>query len=417
MNQNIMKYCNIKSIPILLCVLIFSITGITSCKKSDGDRKPLSNDKTKPGPVTNVKVKNFNGGAILSYTLPDNENLLYVVAEYKINDKVVRQTKSSYFLDTIRVEGFQKSKDYTVTLHAVTRAEVKSDPVEITVHPDTPYYQMIRNSLALSPDFGGLNIKAKNIDRRAIGLNMIAIEPANNKFEIKDRHFSSSAQIDYSIRGYESVASKFGVFVTDQFGNVSDTLLVNLTPLYEEELDKSKFFNYRLFSDATIGYGGEVQYLWDGRTVETGGAFPWHTTIGPVPKPIQATFGIGRTYKLSHFKMWTRGGYGYGNPRNFTIWGTNKDNPADANTPAGTAAGTVVGDWVSLGDYHYPDPPSGLSPDRANAADLAYTLAGVDFNVPFNSPSVKYLRVTIKDTWGGVDYSYIMELTFYGIPE
>jgi len=397
-------------------VLALSFTCLLSCTKNDIYKIPGSDDKTKPGVVTNIRVKNFKGGAILTYTLPDAQNLLYVVANYNINGKVARQTKSSYFLDTIRVEGFQSSKDYTVTLHAVTRANVQSDAVTVTVHPDTPYYQSIKKSLTIAADFGGVNVQALNTDKRAIGVNVISVDPADNKFAIKDQHYTSADTINYAVRGFSSTATKFGVFVTDQFGNISDTTIVTLTPLYEELLDKKKFFNYPTPSDAYIGYGGILPFLWDGFTKEIGGAAPWQTTIGPIQKRVQGTFGVGRTYKLSHFVMWPRG-YGYANPKNFTIWGTNKDNPADAETPGGLKAGTVAGDWVVLGSYRFPDPPSGLPQGQTNAADQAFVEAGVSFDVPFTSPAVKYLRVVVKDTWFGLDYTYIEEMSFYGIPQ
>ena len=111
----------LKHIFLVGFMLALLVACMPSCKKNDGYREPESNDKTKPGPVSNVKVRNFKGGAVLTYALPADENLLYVVADYKINGKTARQTKSSFFLDTITVEGFQFSKDYTVTLHSVTR--------------------------------------------------------------------------------------------------------------------------------------------------------------------------------------------------------------------------------------------------------------------------------------------------------
>ncbi|GGA96317.1 DUF4959 domain-containing protein [Mucilaginibacter rubeus] len=410
-----MSYNHIKPVHILF-VLALLTTCLFSCSKSDTYRLPDTTDKTKPGTVSNVKVRNFNGGAVLTYTLPSSQNLLYVVADYNINGKTLRQTKSSYFLDTIRVDGFQSSKDYTVTLHTVTRANIESDPVTVTVHPDTPYYQLIRKNLTIAPDFGGIHLSTLNKSKRPVGINVITIDPANNKFNIRDRHFTSTDSIEYAVRGFAPTAAKFGAFVTDQFGNVSDTLLVTVTPFYEEMLDKKLFFPTNSPSDAAIGYGGILPYLWDGFTKEVGGASPWQTTIGPTQKLIQGTFGVGRSYKLSHFLMWPRG-YGYANPKVFSIWGSNKDNPADAVTPGGLPTGTTVGDWVMLGTWRFPDPPSGLPQGQTNAADQAFTDAGVNFDMPYNSPTVKYLRVVVKETWFGLDYTYIEEMSFYGIPQ
>ena len=413
-HRSVIKFLKDVSQP--FCLALVTVICLLSCEKNEEYKLPNDTDPTKPDVVTNIKVKNTHGGAVLTYTLPDSKNLLYVQADYKINGKVMRQTKSSYFLDTIRVDGFQNSQEYTVTLRAVTRANVESDPVTVTVHPDTPYYQLVRKSLKLSADFGGLNIKAFNKDKRAVGLNLITIDPADQKFFIRDQHYTSSDSVNYAIRGFSTNPTKFGVYVTDQFGNVSDTSLVTLTPLYEELLDKKRFFTYPMFSDAYIGYGGVLPFLWDGFTKEGPGILPWHTTVGPLPKRIQGTFGVGRSYKLSHFVLWARG-YGYGNPKNFTIWGSNKDNPADAETPGGAKQGTVAGDWVALGSYRFPDPPSGLPQGQTNAADQAFVDAGVSFDVPIENPAVKYIRVIVKDTWFGLDYTHIVEMSFYGMPQ
>jgi len=103
----------IKNYPVTalaLLALLFTAC-LNSCKKNDGYIKEVSNDLSKPATVTNVKVKNFNGGAYITYDLPNSDNLLYVQAEYRINDKTTRQTKSSYYSDTVTVDGFAKSQE------------------------------------------------------------------------------------------------------------------------------------------------------------------------------------------------------------------------------------------------------------------------------------------------------------------
>lgn len=398
---------------IMLAILTISIG---SCKKNDGYRDPISTDKTKPGPITNVKVKNSNGSAVISYDLPDNQDLLYVVAEYNIRDGVSRAIKASYFLDTMKLDGFHNSQDYSVTLRAVTRANVQSDPVTITVHPDQPYYQLISKSLQLSDDYGGINIKALNAAKSAIAINTLTIDPVTNKFAIADEHYTSVDAIDYSLRGYKTEPQKFGVYISDRFGNVSDTTIVTITPKFEALLDKTKFFNFPLPSDAFIGYGGLVPFIFDGNITEDNGANAWQTTIGPSSKLMQCTFGIGPSYKLTHFVMNFRN-YGGNNPENFTIYGSNSDNPADAVTPGGAPVGSQSGDWVVLGNFKVPDPPSGLPQGQTNAADQAYVNNGIDFNMPANSPPVKYVRIVVKDTWFGLDYTVIREVTFSGVPQ
>jgi len=416
MERNFINQPSIRLMAYIWMVLPFAAIIISGCKKNDNYRDPITTDKTKPGVVTDLKVRNFKGGAVITYALPSDENLLYVVADYKINGKTSRQTKSSFFLDTLTVDGFQYSQDYTVTLKAVTRANVASDPVTVTVHPDTPYYLSVKKSLKLAADFGGINIQAMNKDKRAVGINLLTIDPVDNKFVINDQHYTNTDTIAYPVRGFATNPTKFGVYVSDQFGNVSDTTVVTLTPLYEELLNKKLFYPYPMYSDGFIGYGGIINYLWDGQTKEGPGSSPWQTTVTDQYRRAQGTFGIGRSYKLSHFVMYCRG-YGWANPKVFTIWGSNKDNPQDAETISGSKVGQSIGDWTVLGVYRFPDPPSGLAQGSTNDADQAFIDKGVSFDVPFSSPNTKFIRIVVDETWFGLHYTYLEELTFYGVPQ
>ncbi|WP_431214653.1 DUF4959 domain-containing protein [Puia sp. P3] len=98
--------------PSWLTVLTIVCLVVASCKKASDYNAVTSNDKTKPGVVSNIKVVNFNGGAYITYTLPDSKNILYVLANYQINSKTSRQTKSSYYSDSITVSGFADTIDY-----------------------------------------------------------------------------------------------------------------------------------------------------------------------------------------------------------------------------------------------------------------------------------------------------------------
>ncbi|EHQ29094.1 DUF5000 domain-containing lipoprotein [Mucilaginibacter paludis] len=412
-----MKNINIYGLKFLLYGLLLMV--IVSCKRDDGFNAPVSTDLTKPGVVTNIKVTNFNGGAYITYSLPNSPNLLYVQADYRINGSTTRQTKASYYTDTVTVDGFAKSQDYEVTLHAVSRANVMSDAVVVHVHPLTPVYLMVKPTALLSADFGGVNISALNPLKKPIGLILIAIDPSTKGYEIVDQHYTNQDTSNYSIRGYNTTPRKFGVYVTDQFGNVSDTTFATITPIFETMLDKGKFFKYLTATDSPIGYGWELPYLWDGKT--DGYSNGWHTLPG-APAPMQCTFGLGVNAKLSRFILWERPNefsFSHANPKDFTLWGSAKASPADVLLPKSSPIGTVVGDWTNLGNYRYPDPPSGLPPGLAanNPSDQAFVLAGVNFNVSITSPAVRVLRIDVADTWSGGDYAHLMEISLYGNPQ
>ncbi len=409
-----MKNINRYSLQLLTCLLMIAVM---SCKRNDGfNTTPVSTDKTKPGVITNVRVENFNGGANIVYDLPQSDNILYVLAKYTIRDKVSRETKSSYYKDTVVVNGFANSQDYQVTLNVVSRAEVMSDPVTVTVHPLTPVYELVRPTAAISADFGGVNVKALNPLKKNIGIIVTAFDDVTKTMEVQEQHFTKTDTIDFSLRGFTTAARDFGVYVTDEWGNISDTLKVNLNPLYEEALDKSKFEIYTLGSDDQLYEGGgwTVNNLWDGKLTDPG----WHTASNSVP-PFVCSFYVGKTYKLSRFTIFGRQGYeyGHGNPKDFSIWGSNKTLPADAVLPLTAPEGTVIGDWTNMGNFHWPPPPSGLPATTPNASDKAFFNLGAEFDVPFNAPSVKYMRLSISRTWEGGTLAHVLELTFFGKPE
>ncbi len=379
------------------------------CEPSESPVEIISSDQAKPGVVTDVRVENLNGESRITYRLPDARNLLYVLARYPINDERVRESKTSYYRDTIVVDGFAREGEYEVTLYTVSRANVLSDPVVVSVNPKKPNYQLVNDNLQISADFGGANFFGENPSGTPISVHLLAYNERTDEFDELEPEYVTGRTVDVSIRGYEAQERRFGVYTSDRFGNTSEVRYATLTPLFETLLDKSKFFVYRLPSDGPIGYGWELHYFFDGKTDGNG----WHTTTSPL---MAGTFGIGQTAKISRFVLWNRlpDMYGYQNPKEITIWGSDVDNPQDHPLPRVSEPGTVAGDWVNMGNFSYPNPPSGLPGSQANAADNAYAAQGINFRMPSTAPAVKYVRFVCTQTWGGLNYVNAMEISFYG---
>ncbi|TDQ07340.1 DUF4959 domain-containing protein [Pedobacter metabolipauper] len=400
------------SIALVLCLF--------SCKETEGFNDVVTSDKSKPAAITSVKVENYSGGAVITYSLPKTENLLYVLAEYRINDLVVRQSKSSYYTDTIRVEGFEKSAEYEVTLYAVSRADVKSDAVLVKVHPETPAYLLSFPTILMQRDFGGVNLTAKNPNKQAIGIIVITTDKTSGRMLPVEQYYTKAEDINFSVRGFDTLSRDFGVYITDRWGNISDTLIQKISPIYEILVPKDKFSEYRLGTDSPLGatgLGWNTTRLWDNITVDPG----WHTEAGQ-GKPLQiTTFSMGTMVKLSRYKIWERGeaygndySYGHGNPKAWTLWGSAATAPQDVELPVTSLPGAVVGDWVNLGNFDCPPPPSGNVPGQTTPLDLAAVKAGFEFNISLDAPRVRYIRLAVKSTWGNADFAHVTELSFWG---
>lgn len=115
---------------------LFLLVVVASCYKEEV-HKPLYSSEGAPAPISNAVVRNIHGGAIIEYTLPDNETLLYVKAVYTRQGKMV-ESKSSFYKKSILVEGLGDTLQREVKLYAVNRAEEVSEPVSVTINPLAP---------------------------------------------------------------------------------------------------------------------------------------------------------------------------------------------------------------------------------------------------------------------------------------
>ena len=414
---------------LIICLLI--ITQFC-CRKSDGYNTVIDKDLTKPGPVSNVKVTNFNGGAYITYDLPKSENILYVQAKYKINDIASRETKSSYYSDTIMVNGFAKSQDYKVTLYTVSRANVSSDSVVITVHPDIPPYLLVYETINMQNTFGGVNIKATNLSKADVGIITVFPDARTKKLEIINQNYTNQNTISYSLRGYDTLPKQFGIYVTDKWGNVSDTLFQTIHPIFETMMNKSMFSQYVLPTDVPNYQNGlfNLSNLWDNNLGEFCYATQQPilpTSVKPNIWPAWTTFDMGQASKLSRYMLWNRLGgnnefvYTSGAPQTWVLWGR-ADTPQDELMPSDSLSMPAVGQktpggWINLGIFHVPPKPSGLPNPQVTPEDINYWKAGFNFDFNVDLPKIRYIRFQCLETLGGTNnYFNMNEISIYGNP-
>lgn len=376
---------------------------VFSCQKTEREI-PVSGDDTAPTPVSNVKVENIPGGATISYTLPDSKDLLYVLADYNIRDTMPMQKKASYYNNNVTVEGFPDTEAHDVVLYAVSRGDKKSEPVTVTINPLTPPVTSVFESLSMEPTFGGVHVSFVNKSKGNVKITVLTPDSLGD-LVTSDIFYTKLDSGSFSVRGYDSIPRKFGIFVRDRWNNYSDTLFEEITPFFEQQLDKSKFKEANLQTDTYEPHTGfsSVSVVWD--DVWDGGSV-FHTKPN-TGIPQWFTFDLGVTARLSRFKFYHRstgstdGAYYAGDPKVIEVYGSNDPNP-DGSWDS----------WTLLGSFESKKPSGEDSP---TTEDLQYACVdGEDFEFPLDAPAVRYLRFKIMATWGGVTYMYISELTFWG---
>ena len=386
----------------LFLVLLASLT-LYMC--SEDEMRPVNKDQA-PSPVSEVEVENLPGGARLTYRLPNDKNLLYVKAVYDISQNVQREVKSSYYQNYLLLDGFSDTINYGVNLYAVSRGEQVSPPVEVTVKPLTPPVMKIFESLTMEETFGGVRVYFENETEANVVLTVLATDTLGELVPV-DAYYTKRQEGAFAIRGFEPIERTFGVFVRDRWNNYSDTLFAGLTPVYEYQLDKTKFKTIQLPSDTYDGHiSSKVEYLWDGKTGNSGTSI-FHSKPGS-GLPQWFTFDLGVTTTLSRFKLHHRDGgtdgpYTGGDPKTYEIWGSN-----DPATDGSWESWTLLQTCESV-------KPSGQPGGTVTSEDKQFAVIdGEDFDFPAGIPPVRYLRFKTDKVWGVLDHIYIAELTFWG---
>jgi hypothetical protein len=393
-----------KKIVNILC-LIFFVAGIflmQACTEEPVGQQPM--DSVAPGEVTNVTVKNTAGGAIVYYTLPADEDILYVKAVYALSDGKERETRASIYMDSIEIAGFGDTQSRQIQLIAVDRSRNESKPVPTTVQPLTPEVVSIGETLRLEEDFGGIHAYWDNPTRASISVAVLT-KDKNGDYVPLEIFYSSMVKGDAAVRGLDTIPIEVITYVQDRWSNKSEIKNYTLTPIFETLFDREKHRRIRLDNDTPEFPGYGVDKIFDGNK---GGDPCYSSPEGSGTWPHWLSFDLGITGKISRVRIYQRmGGTSYvfyvGNIREFEIWGC-LDPPAQS------------GDWSnwSLLANCVSIKPSGLPQGTNTDEDIARARDGEDFIIPIESSPVRYLRILCKRTWADGTNFQLGEVEVFG---
>src|SRR5690606_32559078 len=269
---------------LIVAVVMLSIVG---CEEYGN--APFVDSGNTPGPISNIEVENLPGGAKITYSLPDDPEVLYVEAVYNTKGKGNQVVKSSVYKNHLYLDGFFDSGERIVKLYIVNRSQNKSDPIEVIVNPlEAPIHAVFR-SLKVNEDFGGVNIKLHNETGNEYVIYTL-LKDSVGQWNTYDRRYTGMEEINYSVHGLPAEELEFAFLVRDEWQNYSDTVFKTLTPIFEEELDKSLWRAHPLDNDAykPLYSNRDPDLMWDGV----------YTTSPYTTDPVQVTLSQWVTIDL-----------------------------------------------------------------------------------------------------------------------
>lgn len=388
---------------IIMSLLLAIYTG---CKE-EGRIDHIDNSYPAPAQVTDVRIRNTAGGAVLKYNTPTDENLLYVRAEYEIHPGVVRETKSSYYKDSLVLEGFGDTRTYEVKLYSVGKNEKVSKPVTVRVSPETAPVHLAAKQLKNA--FGGVTVSVENPEKAALAIVLMGDTAKTGYQNILETFYTSLEKASFTLRGLDTISADYSVCLRDRWNNFSDTATAILTPMFEEEIQKP-WSEYYMINDPAPFMGSlAVRTLWNKNF--TDGMSCYISDLAPLPSTF--TWDIGKTIMISRIKMWPRAHIDdrwiRHQPKIFELYGSKEEPDPDGS----------LDKWIPLGRFECVKPSPGTA---VTQEDIAAAMAGIDFEIEENefAPQpfvpVRWLRFRIIQTYASSVASHvaIQELGIWG---
>ncbi len=378
-----------------------------SCNEKE--LEPINSSTGIPAQVSDIEVESIAGGAIISFVVPKDNNMLSVKAVYTISNGSKRESITSFYGNSLKVEGYNDTLEHEVLLYTISRSQELSEPVSVKITPlESPLNKAVKTT-AISSDFGGACFTWRNEDEVLLTVEMLA---ASDYGEMATARIVTS-QLDsayFSIRGYDQTPRKFGVVFRDNWDNVSDTIYPEgqlVTPWLETKLDKKLWSIFKingnyLSGDATfVNWEGRDEYMFDDDVNTIG-----HSYTGSLPVAI--TIDLGKESRLSRViffqRLQTNLYYTWGNPRRITVYGR-KEAPITGQWD----------EWEELINFEMIK-PSGTNSDFTINTDEDVVAAknGHEASFPITSDTYRYLRFRFLTSWENRPYVHPAEITVYG---
>jgi len=353
-----------------------------------------------------------NGGGIISYILPADNDILYVKAVYTNTNGVEVSRASSKYNTDIEINGLNQTTPLTIKLFVIDENYNQSDAVEVELTPLESFIFLVQESIEITPDLGGVKISWENIESKTVYVHLFIFDGVEEQKRILS---STNAQESIFVRGLESIELTFSTQVEDFDHNITGLeQKAVLTPLFEEVIDKSSWsliasqsVNGNAWEGATVNFWDDVidtvgtdsdnSYFMIWRD-QNGGSLNW---------PLDILIDLNKNVKIHRFKVWQRA-FWYGGPAD-TPYYYQEENMKSFVLYASTDLQT----WEELGQFDIGDPRDGEG--NIPTVSLEAAANGHDFNLDNVSDSFRYLKFSVTSNYGSETYVNGSEITLYGL--
>jgi hypothetical protein len=385
--------------------LLFIFAAIISCS----DHEDL--ETSPPGILSNVSVTPTNGGGIISYTLPSDDDILYVKAVYTNSQGAEVFRVSSKHNTSVEITGLSQLTPVKVKLFVVDVNENISETVAIDFTPLESFIFLVQESIQITPDLGGVKITWENIASKTVFVYVHILEGADEDIRILS---SNNPQESIFIRGLPPSEISISTKIEDFDGNITELEEKGTyIPLFEEKIDKS---TWTLVSGQSINgnaYEGRTVNFWDDvvDTVETDADNSYFIATrdnngGSLNFPLDIVIDLNKNVKIQRFIVWQRAYWYQGGGVTYHY---QEENIKSFNLYASSDAQT----WSLLGEFDIGDPRNGAGEIPAPAFQEA--IDGHEFSLENTSEVFRYLKFQITSNYGSTQITVGSEITLFGL--
>ena len=392
----------------ILSIFLISFITLLGCKDDDGQ------DSTPPGSLLVENITPTNGGGIISYSLPDDSDILFVRAEYTNSLGVDVYRVSSSHNNFIEIDGLNQSTPVQVKLFVIDENENMSQPVDIEFTPLPSFIYLVQESITITPDLGGVKLEWENEAEKTVYVHLHIVNAGEEEIRILS---SNNASESVFVRGLESVEMTFLTKVEDFDGNITELEeKAILTPLFEEMIDKSTWTLISQLSVNGDAWEGQTTAFWDDvvDTAETnsdnsyfiiwrdqnGGTLNW---------PLDIVIDLNKNVRVHRLKVWQRA-FWYGGPTGIPYY-YQEENMRSFDL---YASNNSV-DWTLLGQFDIGDPSDENGNIPQDFIDAAAN--GHDFDLDGVSEPFRYLKFSLTSNYGSDTYVHGSEITLWGLDD